>query len=499
MTSRFGESAAGAAPTVEPADAAAVVKEVVRALEALARLARGGGLRCVAAAVPAPFLDPLRIADRAIRSGVPAVVWCQPLAGRVFVGVGEATTIALEGADRFEVAEAARRRLATAALMGGPAGDRPGAGPRLIGGAAFAVGAGRDPLWRGFGPGRLGIPRLALAATGDETILTASIVLGSRVGPAAEIDAVRALAAALFARPEREAADGVATRSTLRIVARRPDRPTWEAAVARAAGAVGRGRLDKVVLARRVDLVAEAPIDVGAVLRRLVATAPGSTVFAVASGGPDGSVFVGASPERLVEVRGRSVRTVALAGTVRRGADADEDAVLAAELLASEKDREEHAVVVDMLRATLAPLVEDLVVDPRPRIVRLPTVQHLATEFAGRLRADDGLLGLVGRLHPTPAVGGWPRKAALAYIEEEEGLDRGWYAGPIGWVDLAGDGEFVVAIRSGVVSGARASLFAGCGIVADSEPAREWDEAEWKLRALASGLGRIVEGEGGGR
>jgi isochorismate synthase EntC len=130
--------------------------------------------------------------------------------------------------------------------------------------------------------------------------------------------------------------------------------------------------------------------------------------------------------------------------------------------------------------------------------VRLPTVQHLATEVTGRLPAGGGLLGLVGRLHPTPAVGGWPREAALAYIEAEEDLDRGWYAGPVGWVDLRGDGEFVVGIRSGVVSGSRASLFAGCGIVADSEPDREWEESEWKLRALATGLGRIVDdGEGG--
>ncbi len=499
MTIRARDAVAGSSSVVEVGAASALVAELGGALEALVRDAAGRGARTVGASVRAPWLDPLGIADRALRLGVPTAVWCQPLAGRILVGAGEATAIGLEGADRFEAAEAARRRLAASAVVGGPAAGRPGAGLYLVGGAAFAVGAGRDAIWRSFGGGRLRLPRLTLVAGGDEAILTASIVLEPSADPATEIDAVRVLAEQLVGawepepdgRGDADPAMAGEPRPRLRVAACYPDRPAWEAAVARAAGAVGRGRLDKVVLARRVDLVAEAPIDVAAVLRRLVAGAPGSTIFAVSHGGRDGPVFLGASPERLVEVLGRTLRTVALAGTIGRGADPDEDAALAAELLASEKDREEHAVVVDMLRTTLAPLVEDLAVDRQPRVVRLSTVQHLATEFVGRLRADDGLLGLVGRLHPTPAVGGWPREAALAYIEEEEGLDRGWYAGPVGWVDLAGDGEFVVGIRSGVVSGARASLFAGCGIVADSEPDREWEESELKLAALAGALGRF--------
>jgi isochorismate synthase EntC len=124
-------------------------------------------------------------------------------------------------------------------------------------------------------------------------------------------------------------------------------------------------------------------------------------------------------------------------------------------------------------------------------VVRLRHIQHLVTLVRGRLREQAGILDLVERLHPTPAVGGAPRELALALLEEEERFDRGWYAGPVGWLDRRGDGEFVVAIRSGVVNGASASLFTGCGIVADSEPGREWDESEVKLRALASALGRL--------
>ena len=291
--------------------------------------------------------------------------------------------------------------------------------------------------------------------------------------------------------------------SVLRELGGRPDRTDWSSSVARSSGAVGRGRIDKVVLARRVDLEAPGPIDVPAVLARLTEVSGGTTaapspaagdapapvtVFAFTRGG---RTFLGASPERLVEARGHAFRTIALAGTTSRDADPATDVRLSEELLASEKDREEHAVVVEMLRETLAPLASRLDIDRAPHIVRLPTLQHLASEVSGVLRDDRGILDLVDRLHPTPAVGGWPRAAALELLEEQEQLDRGWYAGPVGWLDTHGDGEFVVAIRSGVVEGARASLFVGCGIVGDSEPDREWAESGMKLQSLASALGRL--------
>lgn len=485
-------------PVAPAPDRTLLVGDLVAELARLVRLGDPDRRRVVSVAVPAPPVDPMDVAERAHRLGDDLAFWSQPLEGARFVGVGAAATVRLAGDERFERAEDARRALAAAAMVGGPAAGRPGAGPRLVGGAAFVPASVRDPIWHGFDDGWLRLPRLVVAGTGDEAILTANLVLDPGSDPAAEIAAVEALAEGVLVGVDEVGdaeIDGLpAGGALLRAAARIPDRTTWESAVARAAGAVSRGRLDKIVLARRVDLVADAPIDVAAVLRRLVATAPGSTIFALSSGRPgDERVFIGASPERLVEVRGRAFQTVALAGTVGRGSSPEEDEALAAELLASEKDREEHAVVVDMLRATLAPLAEEVVVEPNPHVVRLATVQHLATRFSGRLRADGGILGLVGRLHPTPAVGGWPREAALVSIAEEEGLDRGWYAGPVGWLDLDGDGEFVVGIRSGVVSGSRASLFAGCGIVADSEPDREWEEAELKLRALAAGLGRVVE------
>ncbi len=150
-------------------------------------------------------------------------------------------------------------------------------------------------------------------------------------------------------------------------------------------------------------------------------------------------------------------------------------------------------MVVEMLRGSLSPLAETLEVGATPGILALRDVQHLVTPVRGRLRDQDGLLGLAERLHPTPAVGGEPRDLALEMIAEHEGIERGWYAGPIGWLGADGDGELMVALRCGLVAGRDATLFAGCGIVADSDPSREWEESRMKLRPVASALGREPE------
>ncbi len=251
------------------------------------------------------------------------------------------------------------------------------------------------------------------------------------------------------------------------------------------AGAVGRGRIDKVVLARSVTLLAEAELDVVATLRRLALSAPESTTFAFVRGG---TTFLGATPERLARTAGRSFETVAIAGSTGRGGDAEEDARLASALLASEKEREEHAVVVDTLRANLAPIIRTLEVEDTPAVLPLRHIQHLMTRITGTLREDAGLLALAAQLHPTPAVGGAPRALALELIHEHEAFDRGWYAGPIGWLGADGDGELMVALRCGLVRGPEARLFAGCGIVADSDPAREWEESRLKLRTMTTAL-----------
>ena len=265
-----------------------------------------------------------------------------------------------------------------------------------------------------------------------------------------------------------------------------PDHDHFRRLVGMFSGAVGRGRIDKVVLARRVSLRSPVELDVPNALRRLAASAPESTIYAFRR---DGRTFLGATPERLVRTDGTTFRTAAVAGTIRRGADAVEDEHLAHALLASEKDREEHAIVVDVIRGLLHPVAETLTIAPEPGIMTLRFVQHLVTEISGTVPAGNGLLALGERLHPTPAVGGEPRDVALAMIDEHEGYDRGWYASPIGWLGADGDGELCVALRCGIVDRTQATLFAGCGIVADSDPDQEWEESRIKLRAVISALG----------
>ena len=438
----------------------------------------------VAASIPIARVDPIAAYRAFSGTDTPPSFWLQPSRARAFVGAGESLRFDLDAAGRFETAAAGWAAIAASAVIGGSAFPAAN-GPVLLGGATFAPQPSADPVWAGFEHGRLAVPRLLVELSGDRAVLTATIAGHEpRETAVAEV-------CALAERLERSdigiAPEGRLAR--LHAVERIPDRRAWSSSVARSAGAVGRGRIDKVVLARRVDLVADVPLDVPAILRRLEESAAGSTILAFER--PGGRTFIAATPERLAETSGRTFHTIALAGTRARGADSGEDDHLATELLASEKDREEHHVVVAMLRETLRPLATEVRIAARPHVVRLRTVQHLATEVSGTLREGTNLLALVDALHPTPAVGGWPRDLALELLDEQEHLDRGWYAGPAGWLGLDGDGEFVVAIRSGVVAGTSASLFAGCGIVGDSEPDREWEESELKLRALGAALGRI--------
>ncbi|HET7727615.1 MAG TPA: isochorismate synthase [Candidatus Limnocylindrales bacterium] len=452
-------------------------------LGALLRRA-GPAAALVAASIPIARVDPIAVYRAFAGTDSPPSLWLQPSRTRAFVGAGEALRLDLDGAGRFEAAAATWSALAAQAVVGGSAFPV-AKGPVLLGGATFAPGPSSEAVWSGFELGRLVVPRLLVELAGDRAVLTGTVAHDEQ--HEAAVAEVRALARRLEQPILGITPEG--PRARMRVVERIPDRRGWSSSVARSAGAVGRGRIDKVVLARRVDLVADVPLDVPTILRRLEESAAGSTILAFER--PGGRTFIAATPERLAETHGRTFHTIALAGTRARGDDGGEDDRLATELLASEKDREEHQVVVAMLRETLRPLATEVRIALRPHVVRLRTVQHLATEVSGTLRDGTNLLALVEALHPTPAVGGWPRELALDLLGEQEHLDRGWYAGPAGWLGLDGDGEFVVAIRSGVVAGTSASLFAGCGIVGDSEPDREWEESELKLRALGAALGRI--------
>jgi menaquinone-specific isochorismate synthase len=403
--------------------------------------------------------------------------WEQPeRGGFALATLGSAAEVVSRGPDRFRevangCAEVIHERLADE-----PAGLPAGAGPVWVGGFAFAARGGGASEWSSFPAALLTLPEVALMRRDGRTLLTvAALAGGDEVATRGRIEA---RLASLRSRPlplaDPHPTAPVEIASTLA-----PDR--YEAAVAAAVERIRAGALEKVVLAREVLATAPAAHDPAALygaIRELFASC-----FCFCCGSPEGA-FLGASPELLVRRDGAGAATVALAGSTRRSADPAVDDHLGERLLHSAKDRSEHAIVARRIERALRPLSIWVSSEPEPQIVRVANIQHLATPIHAQLAEPLPAVALAGLLHPTPAVGGEPRQAALAAIDELEALDRGWYAGPVGWMDASEDGEFCVALRSTLLRDRTAHLYAGAGIVADSDPAAELAETELKLDAL---------------
>jgi menaquinone-specific isochorismate synthase len=255
--------------------------------------------------------------------------------------------------------------------------------------------------------------------------------------------------------------------------------------VQRALQSIAAGQFDKIVLAKALDITANQPFNLIGSLQNLRDRYPNCYRFSASCG--NGETFIGASPERLVAVHDRQLKTEALAGSAPRGATIVEDEGFAAQLLDSDKEAREHQLVIDFITQRLASL--DIQAQlAEPRLLRLPNIQHRHTPITATMPAQGHILDVVGGLHPTPAVAGWPRAIACQHIPQYEDFDRGWYAAPIGWVDTQGNGEFAVGIRSALLKGNQARLFAGAGIVAGSDPERELNEVQMKLQALLQAL-----------
>jgi isochorismate synthase len=407
-------------------------------------------------------------------------LWSCPSEGYEMAAVGAAWRISGAGAARFAEVGRAWRALCADALIDG-AGDT-GTGPVLLGGFAFDPLRPRTPLWGDFPDALLTLPRYLVTRAGATAWLTVSALIAPDAPPP---DPERLLAPIVGlldrASGERRAP---AVESPLAVEDALPE-GAWRGIVAESIGRMRRDGLEKVVLARECRVRAARPFDRAAALARLREDYPGCFTFAFDHGA---ACFLGATPERLVTLRHGTVWATCLAGSIARGATPEDDRRLGEALLASAKDRLEHAIVVRALRDALADSCEHLTVPEAPTLLKVRNVQHLFTPVVGTAAPGLTALDLAARLHPTPAVGGAPREAALALIREIERLDRGWYAGPVGWLDARGDGEFAVALRSGLVRGAEASLFAGCGIVPDSDPEREDAESRLKLRPMLAAL-----------
>ncbi|MBO0791037.1 MAG: isochorismate synthase [Ktedonobacteraceae bacterium] len=419
--------------------------------------------------------------------------WELPDQGSALVGLGVVTANETTGQERFAEATAAWRTLCQRAVIGSEDSVDKNSGPVLVGGFAFDALPEQTALWEGFPEGLLILPRLLYQQRAQKASLTISALLEPGCDVETQVQEAESLLARLRTHESNtEQRAGVeheaGAKGPGRLVARDIQPPEeWQRTIAHAVEAIRGGAYEKVVLARSVEVTQpEAPFEIEETLTRLRESYSGAYVFAFQRGG---RYFVGATPERLIYARDGQLRTMALAGSYPRGATEEEDQRLGAELLSSAKNRQEHEFVVSLIRTALADLCSKVWVADAPHLLRLKNIQHLETPIFGELLPGRSVLEALEVLHPTPAVGGLPRQAALEAIRAHEQLDRGWYAGPVGWVDAQGNGEFAVALRSALVEGNKATLFAGCGIVAGSNPEGEYAESCWKLQVMLRGLG----------
>jgi len=445
------------------------------------RRARSSG-RPVLASASAPLgwaaADPTAIVARARRGDEPWFVLEQPdRDATALAGVGCAAALKASGPDRFRTLARAWRELVDRAVAD-PVDGPPGAGLAAMGGFAFAPDGGASPHWDGFAPASVDVPELTLARRHDQVWVTLNLEVAPDDAP--EDLAARAARRLGELAPATPPLFDPSPTGTHRVLSPMPP-SHFEEAVARAVQRIRGGELEKVVLAREVEVHAPRAYDPAALLGVLREAYPSCFVFAVGRGE---ATFLAASPELLIRREGQRASTVALAGSIRRSADPAVDDHLGEQLRQSAKDREENAIVVRRIARVLRPLSVWVTAAEEPSLVRVANIQHLARPVRAQLAEPLDAIELAGLLHPTPAVGGEPGALAAQMIPALEGLDRGWYAGGVGWVDATGDGEFCVALRCALLRGPLARLYAGGGIVRDSDPAAELAETEVKLGAL---------------
>jgi isochorismate synthase len=453
---------------------------VVDSLERLLRDAAESGLRrLVSVTIPVEECDPGAIAFASRRADDRWFCWEQPdRDGFALAGVGSAHAVVSRGPHRFDEVVADCAEISRARLADEPDDAPAGAGPVWVGGFAFAPEGGAEPHWSSLPPALMFLPELSIARVGDDAYMCLAAVVSPGADPDPAIARLRARLVSLR-EPELPLLDPHLTADTHVRSLRAPG--DFERSVRRAVERIGSGELEKVVLARELRVEAPAAYDPAAVHGALRDLFPSCFCFSV--GTPE-AAFVGASPELLVRRRGAVAATVALAGSTRRSADPAVDDHLGEQLLRSDKDRSEHEIVARRIERILRRNAVWVESAPEPTVVKIANIQHLATPIHAQLSEPRSALELAGLLHPTPAVGGEPREPAIAAIPELEDLDRGWYAGAIGWMDAAEDGEFCVGVRTALLRDRTAHLYAGNGIVEASDPAAELAETEIKLEAL---------------
>jgi menaquinone-specific isochorismate synthase len=441
-----------------------------------------GRPKLVSITIQVESLDPLAVLESIFEPGERHFYAERPSEGWAIAGAESVLSFSATGPRRFlECQRFIDRTLADAIAVGDQ--DVPFGGPHFFAAFSFFDTVGENEP---FEAASLFVPRWQVAQRGGRTTAVANILLD--VDTPVEAVAARVWNAHTtfqsfdYSAPEFPEKTTKGFGSVDEVGGAR----SYEAAVSRALEHIEKKEFEKIVLARAKDVRGRSPFNPLQLLNGLRQRFPDCNAFSVAN--VAGQSFIGASPERLLRVEDGVVLTEALAGSADRGQTAREDASLGNRLLQSEKDLREHRIVLDSIVRRLGPLGLDLRYSDRPLLKRLSNVQHLHTPIQAAIPKGVRLLDMLGRLHPTPAVGGTPREVVLPLISKLEAFPRGLYGGTVGWVDARGGGEFIVALRSALVDGARARMYAGAGIVAGSSPEREYAETELKFAAMQDAL-----------
>lgn len=410
--------------------------------------------------------------------------WQEPDTHSSIVGLGKVEIIQTEPSEnRFKKISCKWNEVMKNSIIQTDFNHIPAAGPILFGGFSFDYKKSRSLLWDHFGDNFFYIPQYMMTLINDQAFYTTNILClpGGNIKRLIEVYEQGEQLREMVEEQQIDARHVLVSKEEIE-----PEQ--WKGTVAKAVQTIKSTGIDKIVLARELKLAFEQPIYAEAVLERLLKEQSSSFVFSLESGS---DCFIGATPERLVKKEGNEVLSTCLAGSIARGKSEDEDERLGQELLHDPKNLMEHQFVVNMIHKTMETACADVVVPSSPILMKTKHIQHLYTPVRAICEGETTILDLVDKLHPTPALGGLPQNAAVSWIRENELLERGLYGAPLGWLDSNGNGEFAVALRSALIKGNEASLFAGCGIVEDSKPEEEYQETWIKFKPMLNALGGV--------
>ena len=407
--------------------------------------------------------------------------WKDPTDETVLIGLGISKQIQSDQAsDRFFHVEKEWEKFLEDSLIFNPYSES-GVGPVMFGGFSFDPYKEKTDLWSKYADSLFHLPKYLLSIIDGQTFLTTNTVCTPYEEPY------------LFKKVSEERNEilnslhqGDQFKSAALLETKEIEPEKWKKTVDGVVKELTEGPLKKVVLARELRLFFDDQVEAEEVLNNLYRQQHESFIFAFES---NGDCFIGASPERLIKKLGNEVYSTCLAGSISRGKSEEEDVKLGQTLLNDQKNLIEHGFVVEMIKEALEESCQEIILPEKPQLMKIRDIQHLYTPVVGKCHQDASLMLLVERLHPTPALGGLPKGEAVVKIRQVEELDRGFYAAPLGWVDYKKNGEFAVSIRSGLIQGNEVSLFAGCGVVADSDSESEYLETSLKFKPMLRALG----------